>query len=232
LLAGGKGLSRIPDGHNATPATEQADTSTPAGKMVFTVQPAAITIDYPVDSSIFPPEITPPTFLWHDPRPAVRWVVEVSFRGHSEKIHVHAPGEHLQMGELDPQTGTQELMNLSAEQAATGTWKPDADTWAKIKRESVKSPATIVITGFAADGSKVSASAGRTTITTSCDPVGAPIFCRDVPLMTVPHTEKGSIQPLPTSALPLIKWRLRNIAEPQRQVVMTSIPARTAIRFT
>ena len=27
-------------------------------------QPASITIDYPADKSIFPPEITPPTFLW------------------------------------------------------------------------------------------------------------------------------------------------------------------------
>ena len=26
----------------------------------------AITIDYPLDGSIFPPEITPPTFIWRD----------------------------------------------------------------------------------------------------------------------------------------------------------------------
>src|ERR1035437_2145397 len=28
---------------------------------------AAITVDYPEEGSIFPPEITPPTFLWRDP---------------------------------------------------------------------------------------------------------------------------------------------------------------------
>src|ERR1019366_8021330 len=28
---------------------------------------AAITVDYPSEGSIFPPEITPPTFLWRDP---------------------------------------------------------------------------------------------------------------------------------------------------------------------
>ena len=28
--------------------------------------PAAITVDYPANGSIFPPEITPPTFIWHD----------------------------------------------------------------------------------------------------------------------------------------------------------------------
>ena len=27
---------------------------------------APITIDYPQDGSILPPEITPPTFIWHD----------------------------------------------------------------------------------------------------------------------------------------------------------------------
>ena len=41
--------------------------------------------------------------------------------------------------------------------------------------------------------------------------------------MTVPNTEKGSIQPLPPSALPLIKWRLRNVAEPQSRVVMENL---------
>ena len=28
--------------------------------------PRPITVDYPEEGSIFPPEITPPTFLWHD----------------------------------------------------------------------------------------------------------------------------------------------------------------------
>src|ERR1017187_5355377 len=41
--------------------------------------------------------------------------------------------------------------------------------------------------------------------------------------MTVPHTEKGSIQPLPTSALPLIKWRVRDISQPQSRVVMENL---------
>jgi Flp pilus assembly protein TadD len=41
--------------------------------------------------------------------------------------------------------------------------------------------------------------------------------------MTVPNTEKGSIQPLPMSAIPLIKWRLRNIGELQSRVVMENL---------
>ena len=188
-------------------------------------QPAKIAFDYPLDGSVFPPEITPPTFLWQDPsETAERWVVEISFAHHSAAIRVETPGERLQVGEIDPQAGaTNEASQLTPEQAAMRTWRPDADTWAKIKRGSVKSPATIAITGFADDNSKLPVSGGSVTISTSQDPVGAPIFYRDVPLMTVPHTEKGSIQPLPTSALPLIKWQLRNIAEPQSQVVMENL---------
>ena len=50
------------------------------------------------------------------------------------------------------------------------------------------------------------------TIRTSKDPVGAPIFYRDVPLMPS-ETEKGIIKPLAPGAIPLIQWRLRNIGK-------------------
>ncbi len=188
-------------------------------------QAAKITFDYPLDGSVFPPEITPPTLLWRDDsETAERWVVEVSFAHHAAAIRVQVPGDHLQIGEIDLQAGGDNaLPQLTPQQAATRTWKPDADAWAKIKQSSVKSPATITITGYAHADANVPVSRGSVTILTSNDPVGAPVFYRDVPLMTVPHTEKGSIQPLPTSALPLIKWQLRNIAEPQSQVVMENL---------
>ena len=32
--------------------------------------PTSLTIDYPLNGSVFPPEITPPTFLWRDPAEA------------------------------------------------------------------------------------------------------------------------------------------------------------------
>ena len=65
-----------------------------------------MTIDYPLEGSIFPPEITPPTFLWHDrSETAKRWVVEVSFADHSESIRLEAAGEFMQVGESDPQAG-------------------------------------------------------------------------------------------------------------------------------
>ena len=186
------------------------------------VPPADIAIDYPLNGSVFPPDISSPTFLWRDSSEAAqRWIVEVSFADRSSGIRLEAAGEHLQMGEIDPEVSG--AVPLTPEQTATRTWKPDADTWAKIKRGSVNSPATITISGFADGSSALPVSRGTVTISTSRDPVGAPIFYRDVPLMTVPHTEKGSIQPLPTSALPLIKWRVRDIAKPQSQVVMENL---------
>ena len=186
-------------------------------------QPATISVDYPRDRSVFPPEITPPTFLWHDASSAKRWVIEISFADHSGGLHVETTGQHLQMAEIDPQAGTGDnLIKLTPEQEATRTWKPDADMWDAIKRRSVKSPARIAITGFA-DDAKLPMSTGKVTISTSVDPVGAPVFYRDVPLLTVSREEKGSIQPLPTFALPLIKWRIRNIAEAQSKTVMTGL---------
>ena len=48
---------------------------------------AKITVDYPLEGSIFPPDITPPTFLWRDANEsAKRWVISVSF-GWPRKRH-------------------------------------------------------------------------------------------------------------------------------------------------
>jgi Flp pilus assembly protein TadD len=191
--------------------------ATPAGPL------APIMIDYPLNGSVFPPEITAPTFLWHDPsESAKQWVVEVSFAGHANGIRIETKGPLMQQGALDPEAGPG--LELTPRQASTHTWKPDAEAWAKIKRLSVKSRATIRITGYAPAGENRPVSAGIVSISTSIDPVGAPLFYRDVPLILPPPRENGPIQPLPQSALPLIKWQMRNIAEAQSHTVMTGLP--------
>ena len=60
-------------------------------------------------------------------------------------------------------------------------------------------------------------------ISTSPDPVGAPIFYRDVPLMPS-EVEKGVIKPIIPSAVPLVGWRLRNVAESGSRLVMEGLP--------
>ncbi len=194
-----------------------------AGKAAAAVgKPATIAIDYPLNGSLFPPEITPPTFLWHDPSPsATSWTVDVSFANPAGNLHIASAGDPFHSGAIDPKAGPE--LELTPEQAATRTWKPAPDVWAKIKSLSVRAPATVTITGIADDG-RTPVSRGSVTLSTSIDPVGAPVFYRDVPLMLPAPDQKGPITPLPQMAIPLIKWRLRSIAEPESRVVMENLP--------
>ncbi len=58
---------------------------------------------------------------------------------------------------------------------------------------------------------------------TAKQPVGAPIFYRDVPL--IPSVgENGVISPLPKSAIGLIKWRLRNVGDTSSRILMEGQP--------
>jgi hypothetical protein len=155
------------------------------------VERANIAIEYPAEGSVFPPEITAPTFLWRDPSDsAKRWVIAILFADPSNGIRVESAGEPMRLGENDPRAG--ESAVLTTEQAATHTWKPDAETWAKIKRLSAKAPATITIAGFAESESGKPTSQGTVRISTSTDRVGAPVFYRDVPLMMSPVGDKGA----------------------------------------
>jgi Flp pilus assembly protein TadD len=187
---------------------------------------AGISIDYPMRGSVFPPEISAPTVLWRDANPgATRWLVTISFGDHSKPMHLDTRGELMHMGEIDPLAGSgDDLYPLTPEQKLTHTWKPDEQTWSQIKAHSVKSPATITVAGFADHQPGTPLSSGSTTIFTSTDAVGAPIFYRDVPLILSPNTEKGTIAPLPPFAIPLIKWRLRDVSQPQSRVVMENLP--------
>lgn len=117
---------------------------------------------------------------------------------------------------------TNEPPALTPEQATAHTWVPDLATWSAIKKHSVGSPATIVITGHRGGDSKQIVSRGQVSIQTSSDPVGAPIFYRDVPLMPS-ESEKGVIKPLDAKAVPLIAWRLRNVGDKESRVLMEGL---------
>jgi tetratricopeptide (TPR) repeat protein len=181
--------------------------------------PAAIHIDYPEEGSIFPSEITPPTFLWHDAAKGVAiWRIDVSFGGGAATIHAASKGERMRIGKLDPNCVAD--TNQPPPQLAAHSWTPDPVTWQAIKRHSVTSAATVAITGFRADQA---VSHGRVSIRTSRDAVGAPIFYRDVPLMPS-ELEKGVIKPLAAEAIPLVAWRVRNVGEARSRVVMDNLP--------
>ena len=187
---------------------------------------APITVDYPLEGSVFPPEFPPPSVEWRDSSPRARvWTIDVSFGvGAAPSLHATSRGEPPQIGEIDPRAvgPTNTLPELTAEQAATHTWRPDPATWEAIRKGSTAQAAVLAITGYEDEGLRRAVSRGRVSIRTSTDPVGAPIFYRDVPLMPS-KGEKGVIKPLDQKFVPLIAWRLRNVADTKSRVVMEGL---------
>lgn len=183
---------------------------------------SAISIDYPEDGSIFPPGITPPTFLWRDAFGS-SWAIDISFTNNSMPIHIETKGERMHIGTLDPECieNPEDQPKLTPRQAATWTWTPNAKMWAAIQSASTGQPAFIIITGYRAGHTAVSRS--RAQIETSRDSVGAPIFYRDVPLMPSRGVD-GVVQPLAPSTIHLIQWRLRDIRQPESRTVLRNMP--------
>jgi tetratricopeptide (TPR) repeat protein len=187
--------------------------------------PAPITVDYPETGTVFPPDMSAPTFLWRDASAAARfWTIEIKLGDGASPLRFESRGERLTAGEIDPRSvsSTNELPRLTPLQAAAHTWKPDAATWAAIKARSVEQPATVTIVGRGAGGATGILSRGGVAIETSRDPVGAPIFYRDVPLMPS-ELEKGIIKPLAAAAVPLIAWRLRDVGESGSRLLMEGL---------
>jgi Flp pilus assembly protein TadD len=186
---------------------------------------ARIAVDYPLEGTVFPPEFPAPLFQWREAAPGTTaWSIEVAFADGGAPMRFPSAGPPMRIGKIDPRcvSPTNKPPQLTAEQAAAHTWRPDAETWAAIKKGSVDRPATLRITGYRAPDLEHAVSAGEVNIRTSVDPVGAPIFYRDVPLMPS-ETEKGVIKPLDKSAIPMIAWRLRNVGETGSRLLMTGI---------
>jgi hypothetical protein len=183
---------------------------------------SAISIDYPEDGSIFPPGITPPTFLWRD-AVGTSWTIDVSFADRAPAIHFQAKGERMRIGTIDPECveNPEDQPKLTARQAATWTWTPDAETWKAIQSHSTGHAATVTITGFR--GGQTAFSRAQIGISTSVDQVSAPIFYRDVPLMPTRGVD-GVVQPLSPTTINLIQWRLRDIREPNSRIVLKNMP--------
>lgn len=181
-----------------------------------------ISIDYPEDHSIFPPGITPPTFLWRDGS-ATSWRLDVTFGEGVVPLHFESKGQRMHLGDLDPEcvSATNEPPHLSAQQAASWAWTPDAATWRDIQNRSANSSAKLVITGYR-DGN-IASSQASISFSTSIDPVGAPIFYRDVPLMPSAGAN-GTVQPLSPELIHLIRWRLKDIRSPESRTVLTNMP--------
>ena len=188
---------------------------------------APLLIDFPEPGSIFPPEITPPTFLWRETTgEAIAWRIEVLFAERGTRVRENSAGEKPHLGEIDTTLVGYVPPTLTTEQEAQHTWKPSPELWEKIKKHSQNHPATLVITGFRDKRLTQPVSSGRVSFETSMDPVGAPIFYRDVPLIPPDPSERerGIIHPLSDSVLPKIKWQIRYLNKTSSKTVMENLP--------
>jgi len=169
---------------------------------------APVTVDYPLDAAVFPPGFPPPTFLWHDPAPtANRWLFDVILADGAGRIDVLTSGDlPAPAPETPPEQRPEPARSYKPTpyQASAKRWQPDARTWAAIQRGSVKGPVQVAILGFDRAGPPRPVSRGLVAFSTSADPVGAPIFYRDVPLPFI-HVAKNP---------GLIRWRLGDVTAP------------------
>lgn len=186
---------------------------------------ASLTIDYPLDGSIFPPEIVPPTLLWHDDTPGVDcWLVAFVLNDGKSWLGALVPGDSPPEGEIDPRCliETNEIYRGTPYQRTAKAWTVHKQVWDRVKQHSVETPYRLYIVGFSGENPGQVLSCGAITCVTSKDPVGAPIFYRDVPLAPS-QTERGVIKPLSEAFLPLIAWRLRDISKPESRLVLTGL---------
>ena len=184
-----------------------------------------LTIDYPLDESIFPPEMVPPTFLWHDSAPAAdTWLVHVALGDADAGLYVLTPGRPPPPGEIDARCVTKtNVHEPTPYQRSARSWTPSAGVWAKVRQHSVRRASTVSLFGLRSGDTGRVLSCGRMTLHVSTDPVGAPIFYRDVPLAPS-ETKQGVIKPLRREHIPLIAWRLRDVSRPAGRVVLKDMP--------
>ncbi|MHB8955113.1 MAG: tetratricopeptide repeat protein [Pirellulaceae bacterium] len=159
--------------------------------------PGKVAILYPRDGTMFPPEIVPPTIRWEDTYAAARrWLLTVQFTA----------------------AATPEPSSPASLQCEVDVphWTPTDAQWEAIKRGSVDQPARIIVqrVGGFAENQILTSAAVR--IVTSTDPVGAPIFYREVNLPFIDAVKDPA---------KMIRWRFGEISSPhQPPVVLEKMP--------
>jgi tetratricopeptide (TPR) repeat protein len=117
-------------------------------------QSGRLEITYPLDETLFPPDIVAPTFVWSEETEGVgQWQVLLRFNGEGEVLRFPT---------------------------AESSWRPSEEDWAAIKRRSAAQDAEVAIIGLGPEGDAASSASVR--IRTSTDPVEDSIFYREVPL--------------------------------------------------
>lgn len=181
-----------------------------------------MTIEYPLDGSVFPPDISAPTIIWCDTSNARSWQIEIA-RGAPFAFRKMTNGREAAFGAIDPRaaapTNQPPILPGGIENARA--WRPGPLEWDSIKQNAASKWVTLTIAGFDPNNREVSR--GTLRFAVSPDPVGAPIFYRDVPLMPS-QTKPGVIKPLAPDAVRLVAWRLRNVSETSSRLLLQGLP--------
>ena len=115
-----------------------------------------MTIRYPLNETLFPPEIIPPTFHWEDANSTSdTWLLTIKFQDE------------------------QDSMNFIVHESK---WTAKKEDWEIIKKRSLEKQALVTILGINSRNLEKILSAGQISMKTSEDPVVAPLFYREVNL--------------------------------------------------
>ncbi len=118
--------------------------------------PAPLTITYPQDGTLFPPELVPPTFTWEPTAAgADLWVVRVAFEDGGGPVRA--------------------LLSIPS-------WRPSDPEWEAWKRRTRGRWARLAVVGVRRAEPETVLAAGEVRFSTSEDEVGAPLFYREVNL--------------------------------------------------
>ncbi|NLH18311.1 MAG: tetratricopeptide repeat protein [Phycisphaerae bacterium] len=156
-----------------------------AGKKQF----EGVSFETPQDDSLFPPDLAAPTFRWKDSHAdADLWLIVLEFQDREKSISV-----------LVKET----------------TWRPKPSLWETIKKRSIDQPATVTVVGVNSQSPRIILSSQRIRIQTSVDPVGAPLFYREVNLPFVEAVKDPSN----------IRWRFGSVSSAtQPPIVLEKMP--------
>jgi tetratricopeptide (TPR) repeat protein len=119
-------------------------------------QYGGLTIHYPLNETLFPPEIVPPKFHWEDSKTGSdTWLITIKFQDDKPR-----------MSFLTHKT----------------QWSPAAEQWQAIKQRSLEQKAEVTVLSVNRSEPRKILSGDRISISTSRDKVDAPLFYREVDL--------------------------------------------------
>jgi tetratricopeptide (TPR) repeat protein len=170
-------------------AADRANPDDILAALAQATQVGRLAIEQPLDETLFPPDMAPPWFRWtDDDARSDLWLVAIQFPGGGGRVDSFVRQPH---------------------------WRPGPSAWEGVKKRSMEKPAIVTIVGINRKTPAQVLSAGRITIKTSTDKVGAPLFYREVNLPFVDAVKDPS----------RIRWRFGEISSTEQPpIVLENLP--------